>query len=213
MNTDQLIAALAQDVAPVPRHAVGRRLAAGIAVGAVVTLVLVAFLLGFNPQLGTAIRHYSFWVKWAYSLSLGICAIAATARLARPDSGKLGWLWIMAVPVVSLAAIGVFEMSRAPPAQWLAMWLGQSWSVCSTIVFLLSLPIFGGLLWSFRRLAPTRLRMAGATAGLTAGAWAATLYCLHCPEVSAIFVLTWYTLGIGLAALAGAIVGPRLMRW
>ena len=213
MDTDQLIQALAMDVVPVPRHAVRRRLAAGIAVGAIGTLVLIVVLLGFNPQLGAAIRHYSFWMKWAYTLSLGICAVGATARLSRPDSGKLGWLWVMAVPVVSLGAIGVFEMSRVPPAQWLAMWLGESWSVCSSIVFLLSLPIFGGLLWSFRRLAPTRLRAAGATAGLTAGAWAATLYCLHCPEVSAIFVLTWYTLGIGLAALAGAILGPRLMRW
>ena len=114
---------------------------------------------------------------------------------------------------MSLAAVAVFEMSQVAQADWLAMWLGQSWKVCSALVFLLSLPIFGGLLWSFRSLAPTRLRLAGATAGLTSGAWAATLYCLHCPEVSAIFVLTWYTLGMVLAALAGAILGPRLMRW
>lgn len=213
MNTDQLIEALARDTAPVPRHAVGRRLAVGIALGAIGTVLLIALWLGFNPQLDSAMRHYSFWVKWGYTLSLGLCAVVATTRLARPDSGRLGWLWVMALPVVSLAAIGIFEMSRVPPAQWLAMWLGTSWSECSSIVFLLSLPIFAGMLWSFRRLAPTRLRAAGATAGLTAGAWAATLYCLHCPEVSAIFVLTWYTLGIGLAALAGAVLGPRLMRW
>jgi hypothetical protein len=197
----------------VSRHAVGRRLAGGIFAGGIGTLVLIVWLLGFNPQLHLAVRHYSFWMKWGYTVSLGLCAIVATARLARPDSGKLGWLWVMAIPVMSLVAIGVFEMSRVPPAQWLAMWLGQSWRVCSSLVFLLSIPIFGGLLWSFRRLAPSRLRAAGATAGLAAGAWGATLYCLHCPEVSAIFVLTWYTLGIGLAALVGAVVGPRLLRW
>ena len=213
MNTDQLIESLVKDLEPAPRHAVGRRLAFGLALGAIGTLTVIVLWLGFNPDLDVAVRHYAFWMKWLYTLSLGICAIAATARLARPDSGTLGWLWVMALPVASLAAIGVFEMSRVPSAQWLAMWLGESWSVCSTIVFLLSLPIFGGLLWSFRSLAPTRLRAAGATAGLTAGAWAATLYCLHCPEVSAIFVLTWYTLGIALAALAGAVLGPRLMRW
>ena len=70
-----------------------------------------------------------------------------------------------------------------------------------------------GLLWSYRTMAPTRLRTAGAVAGLAAGAWSAMLYCLHCPEVSAIFVLCWYTLGIGLAALLGAWLGPYLMRW
>lgn len=212
MNTDQLIEQLVKDLAPAPRRAVGKRLAIGMALGAVGTLLLTAWL-GFNPHLEVAIRHYAFWMKWAYSLSLGVCAIMATARLARPDSGKQGWLWIMALPVCSLAAISIFEMSRVPSAQWLAMWLGQSWSICSTIVFLLSLPIFGGLLWSFRSLAPTRLRAAGATAGLAAGAWAATFYCLHCPEVSAVFVLTWYTLGIAAAALVGALLGPRLMRW
>ena len=35
----------------------------------------------------------------------------------------------------------------------------------------------------------------------------------HLVEVSAIFVLTWYSLGILLAAGAGALFGPRLMRW
>ncbi|NMN04728.1 MULTISPECIES: DUF1109 domain-containing protein [unclassified Novosphingobium] len=213
MNTDELIQALAKDVKPVPRHAVGRRLAIGIGAGAILALVPIVWLLGLNPQLALAIQHYSFWMKWGYTVSLGSCAVVATARLARPDSGKLGWMWLMVIPVLSLAVIGLFEMSRAPPTQWLAMWLGHSWTVCSSLVFLLSMPIFGGLLWSFRHLAPTRLRAAGATAGLTAGAWGATLYCLHCPEVSAIFVLTWYTLGIGLAALAGALVGPRLLRW
>lgn len=213
MNTDQLIEALARDIAPVPRHAVGRRLAVGIALGAIGTLVLIVCWLGFNPQLDIAIRQYSFWLKWGYTFSLSVCAVVATMQLARPDSGRLGWLWVMALPVALLAAIAILEMSRVPSVQWLAMWLGETWSQCPSTVFLLSLPIFAGLLWSFRRMAPTRLRAAGASAGLAAGAWAAMLYCLHCPEVSAIFVLTWYTLGIGFAALLGALVGPRLMRW
>jgi hypothetical protein len=57
------------------------------------------------------------------------------------------------------------------------------------------------------------LRAAGAVAGLAAGAFAATVYCLHCQEVSALFVLTWYSLGILLAASVGALLGPRLLRW
>ena len=93
------------------------------------------------------------------------------------------------------------------------MWLGRSWTSCPWLVLMLSAPIFAGLLWSFRKLAPTRLHAAGAVAGLGAGAWAATIYCLHCPEVSAIFVLTWYSLGILLAAGIGALLGPRLLRW
>lgn len=91
----------------------------------------------------------------------------------------------------------------------LAMWLGKSWTICARNVFLLALPIFAGLLWSFRRLAPTKLALAGTSAGLAAGTWGATL----CPETSALFVLTWYSLGMLGAALVGWLLGPRLMRW
>lgn len=213
MNTDDLIESLAQDVQPVPRHALGWRLCLGLLLGGGGTLMLVAAMFGFRPDLWIAMHGGAFWMKWAYTASLGICAIMATARLGRPDSGSLGWLWIMTLPIAGLAVIGIAELAHTPSTEWLSMWLGMSWKVCSANVFLLSIPIFGGLLWSFRKLAPTRLRAAGATAGLTAGAWAATLYCLHCPEVSAIFVLTWYSLGIALAALTGALLGPRLLRW
>lgn len=213
MKTDDLIDSLVQDLKPVPRHALSWRLCLGLVAGGVVTLFAVGELLGFRPDLWIAMHGFRFWMKWIYTASLALCATAATAKLARPDSGSMGWFWIILIPVLGLSVISIGELAHTPPSEWLAMWLGVSWKVCSRNVFLLSAPIFGGLLWAFRRLAPTRLRAAGATAGLTAGAWGATLYCLHCPEVSAIFVLTWYSLGIALAAIAGAMLGPRLLRW
>lgn len=213
MNSEELISSLVQDVRPVRRHALTRRLLVGLAAGGLATLLIVGIWLGYRPDLWIAMHGAAFWMKWTYTASLAGCATVATARLARPDVTSLGWMWIMLVPILGLAVISVGEMAHAPSAQWLDMWLGASWKVCSRNVFLLSVPIFTGLLWSFRKLAPTRLRIAGATAGVTAGAWGATLYCLHCPEVSAIFVLTWYSLGIGLAALLGAALGPRLLRW
>lgn len=213
MDTDALIASLSANVKPVSRHAVGLRIAIGLTVGGAITLALIAAGLGIRPDLGTAMHGFSFWMKWTYSLSLGLVAILAILRLARPDSGPIRRPWLLAAPIVVLAGIGIFEMARAPSSEWLAMWLGASWKVCPWLVLMLSAPIFIGLLWSFRKLAPTRLRAAGAVAGLAAGACAATLYCVHCPEVSAIFVLTWYTLGIALAAAIGALIGPRLMRW
>lgn len=213
MNTEALIESLTLDVPPVRRNAVGWRIALGLIGGGMVTIVAVALLLGLRPDLDLAMRGFNFWMKWAYTISLGTIAIWATARLARPDSARVPSLWIIVLPLAALAGVGAVELARTPSVDWLAMWLGHSWRVCSLLVFLFSLPLFIGLLWSFRRLAPTRLRAAGGTAGLAAGAWAATLYCLHCPEVSAIFVLTWYTLGILLAAGVGALLGPRLLRW
>lgn len=213
MDTDALIRSLSADVEPVPRHAIGRRIAVGLGLSGAMTVVLIGWWLGFRPDFSLAMRGYSFWMKWIYTASLGTVAVAATMQLARPEPASLRWLWWLAVPMLLLAAVAMIEMARAPSSDWLAMWLGRSWKVCPSIVLSLSLPMFIGLLWSYRRLAPTRLRAAGAAAGLAAGACAATLYCLHCPEVSAIFVLTWYTLGIALAAAFGALVGPRLLRW
>ena len=213
MTTEDLIASLARDVPAVPRHALGRRIALGTIAGGAVTLLLIAATIGFRRDLGAAIHGFDFWMKWVYTASLGIGAIGVTMRLARPDDRRPRTLWLLAVPVLLLAGLGIAELAHTPPGDWLRMWLGESWQSCPWLVLLLSAPIFVGLLWSFRRLAPTRLRLAGAAAGLAAGAWSATLYCLHCPEVSALFVLTWYSLGIALAAAAGALLGPSLLRW
>lgn len=213
MNTDDLILRLSQDVPPVGRRTVGWRLGLGIALGGLASTVLVALFLGIRPDLGLAMRGATFWVKWVYTFSLAIAAIAMVVQLARPDSAHVRWAWLLAVPVTLLVILGLAELARTPPGEWLAMWLGQSWMICPWLVLTLAMPIFAGLLWSFRRLAPTRLRAAGAAAGLAAGAFAATIYCIHCPEVSAIFVLTWYSLGILLAAALGALLGPRLLRW
>ncbi|MBU3077861.1 DUF1109 domain-containing protein [Sphingomonas quercus] len=213
MNTEQLIGDLSRDVPAVPRHALGRRIGVGIVAGGCVTLLLVAAVLGVRPDLDAEMRGFSFWMKWTYTTSLGIGAVIAVMRLARPTPVALNSLWLLAIPVLLLSGIGIGELAGTPSRDWVVMWLGASWKACPWLVLALSMPIFIGLLWSFRRLAPTRLRAAGAAAGLAAGAWAATLYCLHCPEVSAIFVLTWYSLGIALAGAFGALVGPRLLRW
>lgn len=213
MDIDRLVESLASDVKPVLRGTVGRRIAIGLIAGGIGTVLLIALTIGFNPDLADAIADYSFWVKWIYALSLGAVAVSAVLRLARPEARTPRWLWLTGLPVLILAGIGLFEMSRVAPSQWLAMWLGETWYSCPWLVLALSAPIFLGLLWSFRKLAPTDLRAAGAVAGLAAGAIAAMLYCLHCPEMSAIFVLTWYTLGILLAAAVGALLGPRVLRW
>lgn len=212
MTTSQLIETLAKDLPRVAPHALAKRVGVGIAGGGLVAAI-VAVALGVRPDLRVAMQGFSFWMKWAYTISLGVGAGYTVAQLARPTAGSLRYLWTLTIPVLILMGIGIGELARTPPAKWLSMWLGGSWMICPWLVLSLAAPIFVALLWSFRKLAPTRLRAAGASAGLAAGAWAATAYCLHCSEASAIFVLTWYSLGMIAATGAGAFFGPRLMRW
>jgi hypothetical protein len=213
MNTEQLIASLSADVPRVSRHALAGRIGFGVAAGTLVAMLALVALMGVRPDLQVAMHGFAFWMKWTYTISLGLGAVYAVSRLARPVPTSLRGLWLLSIPVLVLAGIGIGELASTPSGERLPLWLSRSWMVCPWWVLALAVPIFIGLLWSFRRLAPTRLRAAGAVAGLAAGAWAATIYCLHCPEVSAIFVLTWYSLGILLATGVGALLGPRFMRW
>lgn len=208
-----LVASLSADLCAVPRHAATRRILTGLGLGLLVTGAALGLGLGIRRDLMTAMQGGGFWMKALYAAALGALGLIATLRLARPDCGPQRKLWLLLLPLVLLSIMAVLELLHTPRALWVDMWLGHSWKVCAGVVVLLSLPILGGLLWALRRLAPTRLALAGGTAGLAAGAWAACLYCLHCPETSAVFVLTWYSLGIALATGLGALLGPRLLRW
>jgi hypothetical protein len=112
-----------------------------------------------------------------------------------------------------LAAIAAMRWAAAPAGDSKAFWMGTSWWQCPAYVAALALPVFVGLMWAMSRLAPTRLRAAGAAVGLVSGGTGATIYALHCSESSPGFVLLWYSLGLAAATLLGAVAGPRLLRW
>jgi len=213
MQSEELIMALAADTRPVAPRQAERRIALGLVTGALATLVVMLVFSGLRPDIADAMHGFSFWMKWAYTASLAAIAIGGVIHVARPDAPRMPWLWLAILPVLAVASLAARELMLTPEAQWMPMWLGHSWQQCSLTMLGLSLPVFGGLIWSFRKLAPTNLRQAGAVAGLAAGAVGGTVYGLHCPEVSATFVITWYTLGMAAAAGLGALLGPRLLRW
>ncbi len=211
--SEELIDRLSADLPPVSRRAVGLRLAFGVGAGTVVSALLIAVTLGVRPDLGRAVADAMFWVKFAYTLGLAGLAVWACERLARPASAagaRLGWI---AAPVVLLAALAAWQLSRTPAPLRMAMMMGHSANVCPWLILGFSLPPLAGLVWAVRGLAPTRLRLTGAIVGLAAGAAGAAAYALHCNESTAAFMVTWYTLGIAGAGLLGLLVGPRLLRW
>ena len=95
-----------------------------------------------------------------------------------------------------------------------AKWIGTSAMRSSPAsVAALSVPMFVALLWAMKGLAPTRPALAGAAAGLLAGAGAALVYALHCTETSLVFVGVWYVLGMFIPAVLGALIGRIALRW
>jgi hypothetical protein len=77
----------------------------------------------------------------------------------------------------------------------------------------LAVPLLITTLAATRSLAPTRLRAAGAAAGLLAGGLSASVYALHCPESAPAFIVCWYSLGMLTSAVIGAALGPFVLRW
>ena len=213
METDDLIRNLARDLRPVAAHAVERRFAAGVGAGVAGALLTLYLWLGLGPDMAATVKSFPFWMKLGYTTSLAAVSIVIAWRLAHPESRPDRWYLLLLAPLAAMAGLAAYEIAASEASHWRSLLMGMSAAKCSPRILMISAPVFAGIIWSYRRFAPTRLRLAGAVAGLAAGAVGAAAYALYCREVAASFVLVWYTLGIALTALAGALVGPRLLRW
>ena len=115
-----------------------------------------------------------------------------------------------------LALFGIFAVVQFVPMSGggrLSALQGGSWRVCTRNIVLLAAPMTLICLLVLRRLAPTRPVAAGFAAGAFSGAVAATVYGLHCPEATFVFVGVWYTLGVLVSGLIGGLLGRFTLRW
>jgi hypothetical protein len=212
VKTNDLIAALSDNLPPVPSRAGLAPLVWGLGAGMLVSAALMVVWLGLRPDLAEAMRTPPFWMKFGYTLAFAALAFWATLRLAHPGAPARTAMRAMLLPVTAMAALGLLELalSRTDSTQ---LFYGSSHQVCPQRIFVVSLPIFLGALWGLRRLAPTRLALTGAIAGLLAGAAGAWIYAFHCGESGALFVSVWYTLGIASVGVLGALLGRLVLRW
>lgn len=213
MKTDELIGLLAQDAEPVALHAIEQRFAMATLAGLAGGLVLMLALFGVRPGLVQDMGLPMFWGKLLFAALLAAGCVAVLRRLARPGMGLGYSLLLLALPPLVLWGLAAVALGQAVPAERLALVLGSTWRTCPFNIAALSLPAFVACLWALRGAAPTRLAWAGAGAGLLAGALGALAYALHCPEMAAPFLAVWYLAGMALPTLAGAWLGPRVLRW
>lgn len=212
MKTDDLITMLASGEIQ-PRPIPTRRIVLQIALGVLATIVLMVALLGVPTNLSQALLMPAFWLKVGFVVALASVGWIATTRLSSPGV-RIGKVPLMIAAILLVMwSIAAAQLLMAVPDTRMYMFWGKTWRVCPLLIAALSLPIFIALLHTMRELAPTRLRLAGAAAGLTAGGVAAIIYCLHCREMMAPFVGFWYVLGILIPTTIGALIGPRVLRW
>jgi hypothetical protein len=213
MKTDDLIDLLANQTTRVERSVVARRFFKALVLGVIGSLILMSVTFGVRHDLGSVIRTSVFWAKMAYPLAIAVGAMLAVMRLGRPGA-RAGYTWaVIALPFVAVWIAGVLTVDGAIGAQRWVLLLGQSWRTCPFNIVLLSVPTFPAVFWAVKSLAPTRLRLTGAVAGLLASSVATVVYCLHCPEMSPAFWSVWYAIGMAMPAVIGAWVGPRFLKW
>ncbi|MBI1188985.1 MAG: DUF1109 family protein [Alphaproteobacteria bacterium] len=212
MKTEDLITALAQGADARPRTgrmglvlAFAAALAVGMGAAALIVwgLDLVRGPEGMMPAM----------MKAGFSACLAAAVLPLLVRLAQPGRPIRSALLLLAGMLALAGAVFVVAMlGEAPEARMRAM-TGGGFPWCLVFIPLLAIPAAAALFWVVRGLAPTRLAAAGAAIGAAAGGLGAIAYSMYCPIDSPAFVTLWYTAGIGVSAVLGALVGSRLLRW
>ena len=211
MKTDELITMISNQAGPAPKVSVANRLVPAGIVGGLIAAAIVLGVLGLIP--GEMFSEPGPWIKIGYASTLAIAAGWLFARLGKPGaSGKQATSAVVGVVMIMLIA-GVLSYLGTPASERAAALLGHSWLVCPWAILALSLPVMAGAFWAMRGFAPTDLTAAGAACGLFSGSVAALAYALACTEPAAPFIAVWYTLGIALCGVLGAVLGPKLLRW
>lgn len=180
-----------------------------------VTGALLILVLGYGVRadLRLASELPMFWVKLAFPALVAAAALVLVLRLSHPGM-RPGAAWLgLVLPWLAVLSLAAWALVQAPVDQRTALVLGTTWQVCAFNITLVSSPVCVAVLWAVKGLAPTRLRLAGASAGLLAGAVGAVVYALHCPELEAPFLAVWYVAGMLIPTAVGAWLGPRVLRW
>jgi hypothetical protein len=212
MKTPELINVLVADrtpSAPPPRYAV----AVAMALGAVVSVALLLASLGLRGDMADAAMNLRFLVKGATVLILAACAIALVIRLSRPDANAGRSIWALGLVALILAVAVIAELVATPASRWESQLFGLHWLACLMLIPLFAIPPLAGLLYALKQAAPRDAGLAGAAAGLAAGGIAGSIYVLHCPDDSPLFLAAWYTIAIGFVTFVGWLAGRRWLRW
>ena len=213
MKTDDLVALLSTNLEPIDRGSVVRTLCVAVAAGIVVALGSSFVGFGVRSDLTTTRALIFLAVKLAFAIGIVGLALVYLTRLARPGGERKISPYLVAVPFLVIVVLAAISLGSAPRSHWDGMILGDDWLECLLSIPIIAIVPFAVSIWAVRKGAPTNLVRAGAFAGLIAGGVSAMGYALHCTGDSLPFIAVWYGGTIVLCTLAGAALGPRLLRW
>jgi hypothetical protein len=213
MRTQDLVSLLAGDLSPVERDAIPTKLNRALTLGLVGNAVLLVALYGFASDMPQRILTPMFWIRLAFPLATMAAALKLAERLARPGA-PMGLAWLATLlPIALMLLLAALVLFATPLAYRLQFVLSRTaWATTASVV-LLSLPSLAAVMHAMKGLAPTRLVLAGAGAGILAGAQGLLVYALYCSELPASFWSVWHVLAIAITTAIGAGLAPSYLRW
>lgn len=213
MRTRDLVAKLAGDVQPTERNAVARTLNRALMTGLAGNAILLVALYGIDSGMPEQMLTAIFWIRLAFPLAIIAAALKLAERLARPGAAlRLAWIAAL-VPIAAMLLVAAAILFAAPAEYRLRWGLGATWAATTANAVLLSLPSLAAVMHAMKGLAPTRLVLAGAGAGVLAGAQGLLVHSLYCSEMPVAFWSIWHVLAIAVTAGIGAIIAPSYLRW
>jgi hypothetical protein len=213
MKTDELIGVLSTNIEPVDTQKVTRTLQIAILTGLVLALITGILALGVRLDLRDTGAFAFLGLKVAFGMAVTVLGSHYLLKHARPGGETRSWISLAGVPFVAIMVLAGISLISAPASHWGHMMMGQNWRECLLSIPIIAVVPFAVIMWAVRMAAPTDLRRTGALAGLVAGGVSAIGYALHCTDDSLPFVALWYGGTIVLCTLAGAALGPRILRW
>lgn len=205
------IAALVDDLEPVT--ALNRRRPLVTAAATTVAMIaIVALLRGVRADVLAGNPDEMFLIRSGILLLLGGGTAHAVLGMASPSVGKAYMNWQMALavallfPIVALIVALTGDMGTAMSKMYT---VGQCLMFSAIGAVATAVP----MILHLRRGAPTSLSRAGWLVGVASGGLGAFAYNIHCPFNNVVYIGIWYTLAVGICAVAGRLLVPRLIRW
>lgn len=175
--------------------------------------IAVVTLLGLRADLVAGEPQAIFLLRSGVLALIGAATLASVLAAARPGVGQQrdGWRWALgfgaifplSTLILALVEGGISTAILTSPSSRLCIGAG----------------LIGGLalgtpltLW-LRRGAVVDARRTGWLVGFASGAFALLAYNIYCPSDTVSYIGLWYTSALGLAAIAGRLLVPRLLEW
>ncbi len=205
------ISDLVDDLKPIRPFSATR--AMGIPIVLTAALVAItAWIMGMRGDVMIGNPDPMFLLRGGTLLLLGLGSAHAVLSMASPSVGKLQTSWQMALASAALFPLAALIVAFSASSK-ISMATIPSGIQCLQMSMLGGLAVAVPMVWKLRQGAPTSLARAGWLTGVASGGLGAFAYGFHCPFNDIVYIGIWYSLAVGICAVAGRLIVPRLIRW